>query len=325
MSIDTNNKLDFLNQVSANNGIGFIDNYEAEFNNLNNNIDKEKEKASKLSELEKEVFSSNEMNKERVLSKIKDAFLCYNKNIEELVSLRKRFEDLYEHTINFITKNDTDYSESLINLELNEIQSNINSFSQDFSSIQDKIFLNDIKVESLVKEIRNKRIDIEEKIERNFENTVVNKEKQNNSKIYDMDDIEDNKVLIVSEKNKIVILPYEKREIISYYEKYPKDYRSYKDVIKKQFTIPISSYASLPSLARFREGYALARDNEAKSFFDALKFGLALMFKSNLYPAIIAACKTEDCLNRYIECLDKNKLDEFKDFEIRFEVTPLKI
>ena len=46
------------------------------------------------------------------------------------------------------------------------------------------------------------------------------------------------------------------------------------------------------------------------------------MFHYELNPAIIAACKTEQQLENYLECQEKNKLNEFKDFEIRFEVLP---
>lgn len=47
------------------------------------------------------------------------------------------------------------------------------------------------------------------------------------------------------------------------------------------------------------------------------------MHKNNLSPFIIAACKTQEQLENYINLLEQNKLNEFKDYEIRFELNPL--
>ena len=77
-------------------------------------------------------------------------------------------------------------------------------------------------------------------------------------------------------------------------------------------------------LSRFREAYSLIRDREAKSVMEAIKYSMNLMFSYELNPAIIAACKTENQLQTYLDCLTNNKLDEFKEFEIKFEVAPLK-
>ena len=48
-----------------------------------------------------------------------------------------------------------------------------------------------------------------------------------------------------------------------------------------------------------------------------------MMFYNKLNPAIIAACKTQEQLSNYIDCLENDKLNDFTDFEIRFEVNPL--
>ena len=48
-----------------------------------------------------------------------------------------------------------------------------------------------------------------------------------------------------------------------------------------------------------------------------------MMFRHDLNPTIIAACKTQEQLEHYLSCLERNSLEEFKDFEIRFELNPL--
>ena len=49
------------------------------------------------------------------------------------------------------------------------------------------------------------------------------------------------------------------------------------------------------------------------------------MFKRNLNPAIIVACKNVDELNDYLNCLEEQKLDKFKAFKIKYEMNPMKI
>ena len=47
-----------------------------------------------------------------------------------------------------------------------------------------------------------------------------------------------------------------------------------------------------------------------------------MMFNRRLNPAIIAACKTQEQLSNYLDCLEKNNLKAFTDFEIKFEINP---
>lgn len=135
---------------------------------------------------------------------------------------------------------------------------------------------------------------------------------------------DDNPILLVSEKDKTVYLPYAKHEVLEYIEQYPEQYSSFDDVVEKEFILPIDLYVKHPVIARFRETYALIRDRESKSILEAFKLAMDMMFRYELNPAIIAACKTQEQLENYLECMEKKKLDEFKDFEIRFELMPLK-
>jgi len=150
---------------------------------------------------------------------------------------------------------------------------------------------------------------------------------QENSEMIDFDNgeyIEGNSILVISEKKRTVLLPYTKDDLQKYYEQFPKSYRDLRDVIQKQFVLPID-YFKYYSVSRFREGYSLLRNREGRPVFDSLKFGMNLMFKYNLHPAIITACKTEEDLNEYLKCLDNDKTKEFNKFVIKFEVTPLKV
>ena len=83
--------------------------------------------------------------------------------------------------------------------------------------------------------------------------------------------------------------------------------------------MPLNKFENF-SIARFREAFNLIRHKEKGSIFSALDLALELMFKYNLNPIIIAACRNLDELDIYLDCLDENELYDFKCFEIRFEV-----
>ena len=136
--------------------------------------------------------------------------------------------------------------------------------------------------------------------------------------------VENNNILLVSEKNKKVYLPYSKEEVLEYLRQYPEQYSSFDDVVKKEFIFPSSNYLKHPVIARFREAYSLIRDREFKSVLDAFKFAMDVMFDYDLNPVIIAACKSQAQLERYLKCLDEKDLSKFTDFEIKFEISPLK-
>ena len=58
------------------------------------------------------------------------------------------------------------------------------------------------------------------------------------------------------------------------------------------------------------------------SKIDGYNLGSELFLKNYLHPAVISACKNLDELNVYLDCLDKNELDDFKIFEIKYELYP---
>ena len=64
------------------------------------------------------------------------------------------------------------------------------------------------------------------------------------------------------------------------------------------------------------------RNKERSSVIDAFELCTELMFESNLYPAIITACKNLDELDIYLDYLDSGETDKFKCFNIEFELPP---
>ena len=54
----------------------------------------------------------------------------------------------------------------------------------------------------------------------------------------------------------------------------------------------------------------------------ALDLAFELMFQYNLNPIIIAACRSLEELDIYLDCLEEDELFDFRCFKIKFEVTP---
>ena len=133
-------------------------------------------------------------------------------------------------------------------------------------------------------------------------------------------EITDNNTLIISDSNQNVILPY-KIEDLEKKMKENKKYKSFQDVIKNEYTLPIDTFKN-PTKSRFREAFQLIKKKEHGSLKEAIALGFELMFQSDLNPAVIAACKDLDELDIYLDCLDDNELDKFSCFKIEYNVPP---
>ena len=136
-----------------------------------------------------------------------------------------------------------------------------------------------------------------------------------------VDNIKDNMVLKICEKR--VELPYTKKEVFEFMKEYPNDYKTPQDVISREFIIQMSLFKKHPILSRFKETYYLCRTKEMMSIFDSFSYAKNIMFRSDINPYIIAAVKSVKQLESYIDCLENNKLDCYKYFDIVYEINPI--
>ena len=125
--------------------------------------------------------------------------------------------------------------------------------------------------------------------------------------------------LVISEKSGLVTLPFTMSKVNEVLKK--ENYSSIDDVIYNKYTIPLSAFKN-PSLARFKEGFKLMRHKENSSIIEAVDLGVELMFNYNLHPAIIAACRSLDELDIYLDYLDYGETNKFKCFKILFDLPP---
>lgn len=126
------------------------------------------------------------------------------------------------------------------------------------------------------------------------------------------------KTLIISVTQEKVVLPYDSDEIEDILQK-NKRYHSFEEVVNKFYTKPISYY-KFSSISRFKEAYKLVKEKEQGSTFKALSLAFELLGNYSLHPAVITACKSLDELDIYLACLDENTLDDFKFFDIKYEI-----
>lgn len=217
-----------------------------------------------------------------------------------------------------------DIQESVESLPPSKLKPKIESYNKKFTTIIDSVYKNTTKIQEFIhetsmldlstflKEIsRNKSQNIKKDIEDGF-NTITSSELESGF-------IE--KTLIISDIQQKVILPYKLDKVEDILLTNSTKYRSLQDVIDKIYTRPIKYYKNAAA-ARFKEAYKLMRRREHSSRLKALSLASELFMNYNLHPAIISACRNIDQLDIYLACLEDNTLNEFKFFDIKYEVAP---
>ena len=313
---------DFLNSYFSTKEFNFINNANLEYQNLDAVITKESNSRDIvidfISHLNDFISNSTDNKNEflQLLTEIQNIFEQINDSIKMLHNLKIIYSEISDKIVRLLIKiESSNYDSNHFENQIQEIKDLINKFEIENEDVKAKVLLNDIKVDTFFQK------SIVKKCLSSLDSTY-NDSIYNNDNIYTKDTVEDNNSLLVSEKSGKVFLPYTKSEVALYLEQYPNEYTSLNDVIKKEFVLSLDYYMKHPVIARFREAYSLIRDRESKSIIDAFKYALEFMFRYELNPVIIAACKTQEQLENYMSCLEKNKLDEFNDFEIKFEINP---
>lgn len=134
-------------------------------------------------------------------------------------------------------------------------------------------------------------------------------------------ELQDNRTLIISEKENLAYLPYYVKDIEEVFYKNQNKYHSLQDVIDKNYVLSLDRFKN-PILARFREAFSLMKNKEHATLPKCLDLALELSFNNLLNPTIISACRNLEELDIYLDCLETNELDKFPIFEVKYEVTP---
>lgn len=278
-----------------------------------------------------------------------DAILFYIRNNDQLVrNAFNTYNSEYLELYKTILENTLNVEESLCNLsqkfELSFAESadiNVLEFSEVEPQNEDIMDTTTTIAETEVEEMTNssdvqlQNIEVENVTEEpvvNEQVTNIDEEKPKDEELFNyLDDIipdsypkreyQEN-TLIVSETSGKVTLPYDVSEIKKLIKYNPREYPTVDSVIRRKYTLPISNFKN-QFVARFKEAFKLVRKRENGSIADALELGLELMFNSSLHPAIIAACKTMDELDIYLDYLKSGETNKFGCFKVIFEAPPL--
>lgn len=310
-----------LEELLSKNDFEFIGSLEKNIDEIHQKIAEQKNKRKQAIAILKVLNNPNELTEAQIttLNNTNEILNIINYNISSLYSIEV---DLNKICQNFTNSYVPNLSKSNSDSIFDSIRNNVDSYSNELSNFNVAFDENNIKIDNFLKS--NASI-INSAVYSKFVKNDSNSSSNNFLKTVSIDDEVhvDNPYLIVSEKNKKVYLPYKVSEVYGFLEKYPNSYSNFKDVVKKEFVLSLDYFTKRPAYTRFKESYNLIRDREGKSIIEALKYSFNLMFKDNLNPAIIAACKTQEQLDDYLTCLDHNNLSAFKHFEIQFNVNPL--
>ncbi|MCI8290651.1 MAG: hypothetical protein HFJ25_00105 [Clostridia bacterium] len=319
------NTKDLQNFFSEEN-LNFLKNLNQELSKIDILIEKNQKKEEKyslfLTALSAKDFSTT--NKEYFLD-VKNIYSLLEKNSEYLKNLKNTLSSLSAKLLSLVLSSEDDTNSKSVK----NITTTLNKYIELLDEIPSNFIKNNIEINTFTSYHSTKLLltTFDMELGDTLDETINLISPSNMSDSLDsayssLINTNENTTLIISEKENKVYLPYKRTELKAYMSQYPTEYYSYKNVIEKEFILPLNYFMNNPSVARFRETYSLYRDREALPSILALKKALSITFKQELNPAIIAACKTKKQLDNYLLCLNENKLDDFVDFEILYDMNP---
>ena len=277
------------------------------------------------------IIEKNNLNKEKLEEKIKVFQVQINKinsSLEVLTNLLNDINATGKTNVEkkILNKYNQKYKEIKNNYIANSIfeeqttESYINALMSDLAKTLENMKEEYIKDMNKIIEEKNDMQYIEDKENSAMpkENTIEPKEE----KVEKSAQLKSNNTLLISEKLGKVVLPYRAEEVLEILKNENNKYNSAEEVIEDKFVRKLSDF-KIQFASRYKETMKLARERENYSFGDAVLLATEMMKKRFLHPAIISACRTLNELDVYLDCLDKNELEDFKIFKIQYELYPM--
>ena len=298
----------FFNSDNIDNFIdkNLIYNLYTEKDKINNFLDLYKNKKNTLLNITNNLISiTDQLDKSKV-----EIFLDTSKKLKSTIEIVNTIEDI----ISSLDKT----LQITISLCENSMESNVDKI-KDFLTIyceKNELLTNKIlEFEDIYTSVMNKIVELLTYTSEVLPNSNLDSELKIDENILD------NNILIVSEKDQKAYLPYKYSDIQNILKNSNNKYHNLQDVINEKFIVPLNKFKN-SAIARFREAFYLVKNKSNGSFLSALDLALELMMRYDLNPIIIAACRNIDELDIYLDCLEENELSQFDCFEIKFEVLP---
>lgn len=278
-----------------------------------------------------DLYDSKKSNLLAITNNMIEVADSMNKNklesFHEIISLLKRsFENINAiQTLASKLREDLHVTISLYDKSIEDNNDEIKANLVEYNKQRDELFYKILEFENINTSILNSAIELSFKAS----NRKIKKKNilvTDNSIDHKMKvDIEiehcDCNILIISEKEQKAYLPFFYSEVKYIFQNSGNKYKTLQDVVDDLYVVPLSKFKN-SAIARFKESFHLIRDKEKGTITEALDLGLELMFKYELNPIVIAACRNLDELDIYLDCLEENELYDFSCFEIKFEVAP---
>lgn len=292
---------------------------------------------------EDEIANKNDLNKEDIEKKIQIFQIQINKidsNLELLTIMLKnidstgnigveknkinRYNQKYKEIRRNYVKNsvfEENITEKYINELMNDLAKTLEKMKDEHTKEMEKVMVEQASIQNETE--KNENVIQENQVEKK-ENVIQENQIENslNEKENKEVQIKNNNTLLISEKLGKVILPYKAKEVLEIFNNKEKKYSSLEEVIEDKFTRDFSDY-KVQFASRYVETMKLARDRENYSFIDAVAIATEMMKKRYLHPSIISACRNINELDVYLDCLDKNELEDFKIFNVKYELYPM--
>lgn len=244
-----------------------------------------------------------------MIDSIKQSF----ENINDIENLSNILITILRETISL-------YDKSLENNQ-EEIKANLVEYNKKRDELSNKILDFEEKNTLILNSIICLSLDVQSKKIKKANSFINGNIVKNTNKVDVEIEPKDNNVLIVSEKDQKAYLPFFYSDVKDIYNNSKNQYETIQDVVDNLYVVPLAKFKN-SAIARFRESFLLIKNKVKGSITKALDLGLELMFRYDLNPVVIAACRNLDELDIYLDCLEENELYDFSCFEIKFEVMP---
>lgn len=309
-------EFDMLDNLIKNN---LISNLKAEKENIKQIINLYDNKKSSLLEITNNMIEIADLIDEHKIENFYETISLLKKSFENINNIQILASKLYEDLNLTISLYDKDIENNKEEIKANLIE---------YNKKEDELFHKILEFENINTSVLNSAIELsfrafDKKIKK--KTIFVNTTSENDNKKVDIElEPHDCNILTVSEKYQKAYLPFFYSDVQTIYQNSNDKYQTLQDVVDDLYIVPLSRFKN-STIARFKESFHLVREKEKGSITKALDLGLELMFKYELNPIIIAACRNLDELDIYLDCLEENELYDFSCFEIKFEVMPKKI
>ena len=249
-----------------------------------------------------------------------------------------KISENYKLCLEILKENIANLNEMINLLNVDDINIEIEEFNNKMENLNNALLQNNSRMKELLTiefpstttKINSKE-NVIEREEVLIEKThLINEEKVVKADSYDdfkicqtkpVIEIKEN-TLIISEPKGTVTLPYFISELEQILENEPNKYSTIEEIIEKKYTLDFKQF-KFPAFARFKEAFKLMKIREKEPFKVSFDLGMELFFYYNLHPAIIAACKTVDELDIYLDYLSNNETHKFDCFKIVFDIPPM--